>query len=75
MSDVTGKTDPELQNKFLTRGLAAYALYVLVPVDVEIASKTIVDGYDDNGIDAIFFDKNNKTLWLIQGKITNRVIS
>ena len=32
------------------------------------ASNAIVDGRDDNGIDAIFFDKETKTLWLVQSK-------
>jgi len=27
-----------------------------------------VDGYDDNGIDAILFEKNQNILWLVQSK-------
>lgn len=53
---------------FLSRGLAAYSLHVLAGTDTELASQAIVDGYDDNGIDALFFDRNYNILWVVQSK-------
>jgi hypothetical protein len=38
-------------NYFLTRALAAYAVYYLSQAEVDLAAKSITDGYDDNGID------------------------
>lgn len=35
---------------------------------VEDAGKSVVDGSDDNGIDAIFFNKNTKHLVIVQSK-------
>lgn len=68
ISDLSGKPGEEISKAILTRGLAAYCLYVLAAADTDSAVKSIVDGYDDNGIDAILFDKNQKILWLVQSK-------
>lgn len=53
---------------FLSRGLAAYSLYLLADISQNEAAQSIVDGSGDNGIDAIFWHKNNNVLWLIQSK-------
>lgn len=52
-----------------TRGLAALALNVLVP-DLEPAdcSRRVTDGTDDNGIDALYVDKNEKRIYVVQSK-------
>ena len=68
ISDISIKPQAEIDKTILTRGLAAYCLYVLAAVDIDSAIKSIVDGYDDNGIDAILFDRNQKILWLVQSK-------
>jgi hypothetical protein len=68
LTDVNNKPPEELEKIFLTRGLASYALQVLASTDVDVSAKSIVDGYDDNGIDAILFDRNQKILWLVQSK-------
>jgi hypothetical protein len=68
LSDSKKKPFAEQEKLFLSRGLAAYTLYVLAGADINSAANTIIDGYGDNGIDAIFFDKQNKTLWLVQSK-------
>lgn len=55
ISDAHNETDKE--NLFLTRSFAAYALQVLSLATPDEASNAIVDGRDDNGIDAIFLIK------------------
>jgi hypothetical protein len=67
-SDLVGKQTDQIKKSIFSRGLAAFSLYVLAAVDVDTAAKSIVDGYNDNGIDAILFDKNQKALWLVQSK-------
>lgn len=69
ISDLNSKTSEEdKQKNFLSRALAAYALTVNAIADVDIAASSITDGFDDNGIDAIFYDRPAKTLWLVQSK-------
>lgn len=53
---------------FLTRGLAAYIINHLTELEPAISATAIVDGYDDNGIDAIVFDEAQSKLILVQTK-------
>ncbi len=53
---------------FSSRGLAAYTIQHMTDCTIEQASSAIVDGGDDNGIDAIYFDEANATLYLVQAK-------
>src|SRR5688572_4315040 len=65
-SDARSVEDQE--NFFLTRAYTAYTLQILAQLDVSAAAACITDGFDDNGIDAIYFDRRNKELWLLQSK-------
>lgn len=67
MEDVL-KPDSDLENYFLTRSLAAYAIHFLTGLEPEIATKSITDGYDDNGIDAIFYYEPERRLYIVQSK-------
>ena len=65
--DVSGNNnDPEIT--FLTRSLAAYAIQISAQIDEIEAANSITDGFDDNGIDAIYFSQTNRTLYLAQSK-------
>lgn len=66
ISDANSEEDKE--NFFLTRAYAAYTLQVLALLDSTVAATSITDGFDDNGIDALYFDKRSKELWLLQSK-------
>ena len=66
LSDLEQKKQTEIN--FLSRGLAAYSLYVLASIDVDLAAQSIVDGYEDNGVDAIYYDKKQNVLWVVQSK-------
>lgn len=68
LSDISKKPVEEQQKNFLSRALAAYALTVEAGAGVADAGASITDGYDDNGIDAIYFDKAARSLWLVQSK-------
>ena len=62
ISDCLTTKEVDLDNLLLTRAYAAYSLQVLADVSEEIAASSITDGVNDNGIDAILFDKTTKIL-------------
>lgn len=68
VSDLDGRSEPEVKQARLSRSLAAYALIALTGIDVEAAVVSITDTFDDNGVDAIHFDAKSKTLYLVQAK-------
>ena len=68
IADLSKKCKEEQHKNMLSRALAAYAISILAPCSAEIASRSIIDGYDDNGVDAIFFDKVTKSIWIVQSK-------
>jgi hypothetical protein len=53
---------------FLSRSLAAYTLIQRARIDRKAAAKTITDGYNDNGIDAIYFDREELLVYIVQSK-------
>ena len=53
----------------LSRALAAYAVEELADVSEAQAANAIIDGGDDNGIDALHFDRSANVLFVIQAKI------
>ncbi|AOW98988.1 hypothetical protein BJP34_05595 [Moorena producens PAL-8-15-08-1] len=68
MSDYETKKENEKQLAFKSRALAAYSLHILADARPSQAAQAVVDGYDDNGIDALLFQKKQNTLWLVQSK-------
>lgn len=68
VSDLSKKSEEIRHKNMLSRAFAAYAISILAPCSVENASKSIIDGYDDNGIDAIYCDKATKNVWIVQSK-------
>lgn len=68
VSDYTGKSAADLESAQLTRGLAAFALASESDIDPEVACNSLVDGYDDNGLDAIYYSPSEKILYLCQSK-------
>jgi hypothetical protein len=55
----------------LTRGLAAFAVMQLLDLDEATAAAAITDGYDDNGIDAVYVDVDSSRVYLVQSKWNN----
>ena len=52
----------------LSRSLAAYAIHHLAGCDPSDAAASIIDGANDNGIDAIYFDESETKLYVVQAK-------
>jgi hypothetical protein len=63
-------TNPEdIKKQFYSRALAAYSLHILASVPVQDAANSITDSFDDNGIDAVYYDESQNTLYLVQSKM------
>ncbi|RJP74875.1 MAG: hypothetical protein C4522_22460 [Desulfobacteraceae bacterium] len=63
-----GKLGNDFDNQLLTRSLAAYAIHYLSGADPLYVAKSITDGGDDNGIDAIFYHEPERRLYIVQSK-------
>ena len=61
-------SDPQREIKILTRCLAAYAVYFSTGCSAEESSQAVVDGGDDNGIDAIHYSLPLKQMTIVQSK-------
>lgn len=68
LRDYEKKSQEEKDAAFLTRALAAYAVFYLAGTTADIAAASVVDGYDDNGIDAVHYDEIQNFLWIVQAK-------
>jgi hypothetical protein len=64
-----GWTDEQHKKNRLSRSLAAFAIEKLANVTPAQAANSVTDGGDDNGIDAIYFDRAGNTLYVVQSKI------
>jgi hypothetical protein len=68
MSDVDGRPDREQADAFLTRGLAAVALGYIGTISLPEAAKALTDGFQDNGLDAVYYHPSERILYLVQAK-------
>lgn len=69
MSDYVTHSDPsQVQKAFLTRSLAVLAVSNLSEVPLEDLAPYVTDGPKDGGIDLIYFDAKESTLYLAQSK-------
>ncbi len=66
---VQNKNADDIQNKNLSRALSAFAVHKLCGTSIADACASVVDDFEDAGIDAIFFDANKSTLFIIQTKL------
>jgi len=71
LSDI-GLTDAEREQKILSRGLAALAIYIETGCTEKEAADSVWDGSDDNGIDAAFYDASNQRVLFVQSKWINK---
>lgn len=67
ISDCKGDAH-QTEGVFLTRALSAYSIQYYSGVTPILAAKSIIDGGDDNGIDAILYSSDTKTLYISQSK-------
>jgi hypothetical protein len=68
MSDWVNRPAADARKAHLSRSLAALCIKKLADIDVATAAKSVTDGFNDNGLDAIFFDQKNDVLLLVQSK-------
>jgi len=65
---VPGWTPDQHEKNRLSRSLAALAVEELADITLAQAANAVVDGGNDNGIDAVCFDRATNHLWLVQAK-------
>ncbi|TPK79125.1 AIPR family protein [Mesorhizobium sp. B2-4-17] len=65
------KDGPGKADHLLSRAIAAVCIRILADAEIEAASQAVVDGANDNGIDAIYYDPTTATLILVQSKWNN----
>lgn len=69
MSDIKATAFPqERRNRQLSRGISALAVMALTEATPEEAASAITDGHDDLGLDAIYFESSDNTLYVVQAK-------
>jgi AIPR protein len=68
MSDYVGKPKQMEEDAFYSRAQAAFSLVITAKATPAVAGSCVVDSFDDNGIDAIYFDPDEKMLFLVQSK-------
>lgn len=68
LADYSEKKEDEKLAAFTTRALAAYAIHVDSGCTVDEAASSVTDGYDDGGMDAVYFDRASLTLFICQSK-------
>ena len=64
-------TDEQHYKNRLSRSLAAFAIANLADVTPAQAANSIINGENDNGIDAVYFDRMKNLLLLVQAKAGN----
>lgn len=62
----------EQDKKQLSRAFSAFALHKMLDIGIALSAKSVVDDFDDNGIDAIYYASTKKTLYLVQTKFRER---
>jgi hypothetical protein len=68
MTDWGERPADDARKAALSRSVAALCVKSLAGVDADTAAASVTDGFNDNGIDAIFFDQKKDMLLLIQSK-------
>jgi len=68
LDDLDGRPEYERQAATLSRGLAAMAARNASGCDIADASSGVIDGYHDNGIDAVVVDEEGLRVFVIQAK-------
>jgi hypothetical protein len=65
----TNRPEEEQRRKNRSRAFSAFALHNICGVSKADAGKSVVDDFDDYGIDAIYYDAPEETLYVVQAKL------
>jgi hypothetical protein len=69
VSDLKASTSKdEIATTKRIRSLVALSVNMLAEASIEVACASVTDGYDDNGIDGIYYSNKDRILYLIQSK-------
>ncbi|MCK1694580.1 AIPR family protein [Bradyrhizobium sp. 144] len=68
MTDWKSRPPEHVEGAFLSRALAAQCIKSFAGADPGAAASALVDGLDDGGIDAIYFDAPTDTMFVVQSK-------
>ncbi|MGX1547469.1 AIPR family protein [Streptomyces adustus] len=68
MTDLDGRNENIVRPAFLSRALAALAVLEVTGLDREQAAACVIDGFDDQGIDAIAVNADAPHIWIVQAK-------
>ncbi|AMO94003.1 AIPR family protein [Collimonas fungivorans] len=58
--------------KQLSRAFSGFVLHKMLNVGIADAAQSVVDDFDDNGLDAIYYYATSRTLYLVQSKFRER---
>jgi hypothetical protein len=64
-----GNTPQQQADKQVSRALSAFVLQTMCGSNAKTSAKAVVDDFNDNGIDAIYYDSKHETLHLVQSKL------
>lgn len=67
-TDCGTKGTEQYNNQILTRAFSLFSLKCIAGLPYESLKGCITDGFDDNGIDALFYDKEKRILYVEQSK-------
>lgn len=65
----TKKSPEDQKAKQLSRAFSAFVLHKLLDITPQAAAESVVDDFNDKGIDAIHYDASTETLYLLQTKL------
>jgi hypothetical protein len=68
LSDVQSRDPDNYAKVGLSRALAAFAVANVSDMSPDHACHFVIDGYDDNGIDALYFNMDERSLVICQSK-------
>lgn len=68
ISDYANRPDWQRNDIFRTRALAAHAVRIVTDWSAQDAALTVIDGGQDQGIDALVVDQDRKHVYLVQSK-------
>ncbi|EOV9702214.1 AIPR family protein [Cronobacter dublinensis] len=62
----------DLPEKQIARAFSAYVLQTRFGIDAKLAAQSVLDDYNDQGVDAIYFEEGSRTLFIVQSKFKSR---
>ncbi|WP_241191739.1 AIPR family protein [Streptomyces sp. ADI97-07] len=71
LADYAGRPASHRQTAFFSRALAARAIQRFTGSSPMESARAVVDGFGDNGIDALAIDEENRRIVLVQSKLDN----